>query len=49
LSKYTGATDSAKVVAVRDVYKPNLRRGAEVSDNPGVKPTADFRDLLADP
>ena len=27
LIKYTGASDSAKVVAVCDVYKPHLRRG----------------------
>ncbi len=49
LVKYTGATDSAKVVAVCDVYKPHLRRGVEAAHNPDVKTYLDYRDLLADP
>ena len=49
LIKYTGATDSAKVVAVCDVYKPHLQRGVKAAGNPDVKTYLDYRDLLADP
>ncbi|NLH15861.1 MAG: Gfo/Idh/MocA family oxidoreductase [Phycisphaerae bacterium] len=49
LIKYTGATDSAKVVAVCDVYKPHLKRGLEAAGNPDAKSYSDYRDLLADP
>ena len=49
LIKYTGASDSAKVVAVCDVYKPHLRRGVKAAHNPDVKTYLDYRDLLADP
>ena len=37
LIKYTGRTDSAKVVAVCDVYKPHLERGVKAANNPDVK------------
>ena len=49
LIKYTGATSSAKVVAVCDVYKPHLARGVAAAGNPDVKTHLDYRDLLADP
>lgn len=49
LVKYTGATDSAKVVAVCDVYKPHMERGVKAANNPDVKTYLDYRDLLADP
>ena len=49
LIKYTGRTDSAKVVAVCDVYKPHLERGLKESRNPEVKAYRDYKDLLADP
>jgi len=47
LIKYTGGTDSAKVVAVCGVYKPHLRTGAEAAGNRDVKTHLDYRDLLA--
>ena len=49
LIKYMGATNSAKVVAVCDVYKPHLRRGVQAAGNPDVRTYLDYRDLLADP
>jgi predicted dehydrogenase len=49
LIKYTGSTDTAKVVAVCDVYKPHMQRGVEAAGNPDVKTYLDYRDLLADP
>ncbi len=49
LIQYTGATDTAKVVAVCDVYKPHERRGVEASGNDDVKTYRDYRDLLSDP
>jgi len=49
LIKYTGSTETAKVVAVCDVYKPHLQRGVEVARNPDVKTYADYKDLLGDP
>ena len=49
LIKYTGATDSAKVVAVCDVYKPHLQRGLKAGGNPEAKTYLDYHDLLADP
>jgi len=49
LIKYTGATDSAKVVAVCDVYKPHLERGVEAGNNADIKRYTDYHDLLSDP
>jgi len=49
LIKYTGATDSTKVVAVCDVYKPHLKRGVEAANNPDIKTYLDYKDLLNDP
>jgi predicted dehydrogenase len=49
LIKYTGATESAKVVAVCDVYKPHLERGVKAANNADLKRYLDYRDLLADP
>ncbi|MCK4629763.1 MAG: Gfo/Idh/MocA family oxidoreductase [Sedimentisphaerales bacterium] len=49
LIKYTGRTDSAKVVAVCDVYKPHMQRGVERAQNADVKQYRDYKDLLDDP
>lgn len=49
LIKYTGSAETAKVVAVCDVYKPHLERGIEAGNNPDAKRHTDYRDLLADP
>ena len=49
LIKYTGRTDSAKVVAVCDVYKPHMERGVKAARNPEVKTYLDYKDLIADP
>ncbi len=51
LVNYTGdpQTESAKVVAVCDVYTPHLQRGVNGSNNPDVKQYRDYQDLLADP
>jgi predicted dehydrogenase len=49
LVKYTGRTDSAKVVAICDVYKPHVARGVEAAGNPDVKTYSNYKDLLADP
>lgn len=46
---YGGGIKGTKVVAVCDVYKPNLEKGVERSLNPGVKQYLDYQDLLADP
>jgi predicted dehydrogenase len=37
-----------KVVAVCDVYKPHLEKGAEKSKNPEVRRYVDYKDVLAD-
>lgn len=39
--------EGVKVVAVCDVYKPHLQKGAERSRNPEVKAFVDYRELLA--
>jgi predicted dehydrogenase len=49
LIKYTGMSDSAKVVAVCDVYKPHLQRGVEAARNPDVKTYLNYTDLISDP
>lgn len=49
LVKYTGSIDTAKVVAVCDVYKPHLERGIAAGNNPDAKSYHDYHDLLADP
>lgn len=49
LIKYTGGAETAKVVAVCDVYKPHLERGIEAGKNPEAKRYANYKDLLADP
>ncbi len=49
LLKYTGSVETAKVVAVCDVYKPHLERGIEAGNNPDAKRYHDYHDLLADP
>ncbi len=49
LIKYTGSVETAKVVAVCDVYKPHLERGIEAGNNPDAKRYHDYRELLADP
>ncbi|MHC4175116.1 MAG: Gfo/Idh/MocA family protein, partial [Planctomycetota bacterium] len=49
LIKYTGKTESAKVVAVCDVYKPHMQRGVKAANNPDIKTYNDYHDLLNDP
>ena len=49
LIKYTGGVETAKVVAVCDVYKPHLERGIEAGRNPEAKRYHNYKDLLADP
>ncbi len=49
LIKYTGAIESAKVVALCDVYAPHLERGVQAANNPELKRYRDYRELLADP
>lgn len=44
-----GSRKSCKVVAACDVYKPHLRKGVELSNNPDVKTYLDYKDLLDDP
>ena len=48
LIRGTGKSESAKVVAVCDVYKPHVERGVEAARNDDVKTYVDYRDLLAD-
>ena len=49
LIKYNGSVETAKVVAVCDVYKPHLERGIEACGNPDAKRYSNYKDLLADP
>ena len=42
------AVPGVKVVAVCDVYRPHLEKGAAMSGNPDVKKTPEYRDVLAD-
>ncbi len=44
-----GGIPGTKVVAVSDVYKPHMEKGAQRSMNPEVKQYVDYQDLLADP
>jgi predicted dehydrogenase len=48
LIRATGASESAKVVAVCDVYQPHVKRGVEAAHNENVKVYRDYHDLLAD-
>ncbi|MHC4475690.1 MAG: Gfo/Idh/MocA family protein [Planctomycetota bacterium] len=48
LVKYLGRLDTAKIVAVCDVYKPHLQKGVERCNNPDVRTYLDYRELLAD-
>lgn len=48
LIRGTGKSDSAKVVAVCDVYQPHVKRGVEAARNDDVKTYSDYHDLLAD-
>lgn len=48
LIRGTGKSDSAKVVAVCDVYQGHVKRGVEAARNDGVKTYGDYRELLAD-
>lgn len=49
LVRFAGSRNTAKVVAVCDVYKPHLRNAVARSNNPDVKAYHDYRNLLADP
>jgi predicted dehydrogenase len=49
LVRYTGLIDACKVVAVCDVYKPHLQKGARLSNNPEVRAYGSYHDLLDDP
>lgn len=48
LIRGAGASESAKVMAVCDVYKPHVERGVKAARNDDVKTYGDYRDLLAD-
>ncbi len=49
LCRQIAAVEGVKVVAVCDVYKPHMQRGVERSDNPEVKTTIDYQEILAMP
>jgi len=49
LVRSTGSSAACRVVAVCDVYKPHLQKGAELSNNPDVKTCLDYHELLDDP
>ena len=46
LIRGTGASESAKVMAVCDVYKPHVERGVRAARNDDVKTYGNYRDLL---
>jgi predicted dehydrogenase len=49
LIRYTGPAENANVVALCDVYKPHLERGAKECGNPDAKKYSNYKELLADP
>jgi hypothetical protein len=49
LVRRTGSGKDCHVVAVCDVYKPHVKKGVEMSNNPEVRTYGDYKELLADP
>jgi len=48
LIQETGASNSAHVVAVCDVYKPHMQRGVKAANSDDLKTYTDYHDLLDD-